>query len=90
MVPDVSVHEALNSHRDPYFIFNIDETDPVTIEHTKLEYITLMFGIPMKGEAMKPLARLPRLTMPPLPQDITEAYDISQGQILGGLMVICS
>jgi hypothetical protein len=79
----------LNSHRDPYFIFNIDETmlnfgkiqdkvlvfndepDPVTIEHTKLEHITLMFGIPMKGEAMKPLAILPRLTMPPLPQDIT-------------------
>jgi hypothetical protein len=44
----------------------------------------------MKGEAMKPLAILPRLTMPPLPQDITEAYDISgtdSGWINGHLLV---
>jgi hypothetical protein len=80
----------LNSHRDPYFIFNIDETDSVTIEHTKLEHITLMFGIPMKGEAMKLLAILPRLTMPPLPQDLTEASDNSgtdSGWITGNLLV---
>ena len=70
-------------------VFN-DEPDPVMEEQSKLEHITLMFGIPMKGEALKPLVILPRQTMPPLPQDIQEAYDISgtdSGWINGILLV---
>jgi hypothetical protein len=54
-----------------------DEPDPVVAEATKLDHITLLLGIPARGDALKPLVILPRLTMPPLPADILDGYHIS-------------
>lgn len=66
-----------------------DEPNPVVAEATKLDHMTLLLGIPIKGRYLKPLLILPRLTMPPLPDDILSFYDISgtdsgwiNGQIL--------
>ena len=54
-----------------------DEPDPVVKEASKLMYITLLSGLAATGTKLRPLAILPRQTMPPLPDDIINYYDIT-------------
>ena len=58
-------------------------------DDSKLEHLTLLLSIPAKGDAMKPHLIVPRLTMPPLTDEILEYYDItgtSSGWIDGDIL----
>lgn len=57
-------------------VFN-DEPNPIAAEATKLEHLTLLLGIPMIGNRLKPLLILPRLTMPDLDPKILSFYDFA-------------
>lgn len=54
-----------------------NEPNPVIADAAKLDHITLLLGIPARGDALKPLVILPRITMPPLPADILDDYHIT-------------
>jgi hypothetical protein len=63
----------VGENRENVFVMK-DEPDPVVAEAAKLDHITLLLGIPARGDALEPLVILPRLTMPPLPADILDGW----------------
>ncbi len=54
-----------------------DEPSPITTEPGKLEHITLLLTIPIKGDPIKPLVIFPLKTLPPLHEEIMSYYDIT-------------
>jgi hypothetical protein len=66
----------VGENREKVFVMK-DKPDPVVAKAAKLDHIILLLGIPARGDVLKPLVILPRLTMTPLPADILDGYHIS-------------
>jgi hypothetical protein len=66
-----------------------DEPCPTTTEPGKMEHITLLLTLPIKGDPIKPLVIFPLQTLPALHNDIMSYYDItgsSKGWINGPIL----
>ena len=78
----------LCTRRKKVIVFN-DQPKPAVFDAGKLEHITLLFCVTASGRFMKPLAILPLLMTPDLPDDIKINYDLSgndSGWITGDIL----